>query len=191
MTDTTDTKSVLRRRLIADRIAASAARPEAGERLGDHFAPNWRPRAGMVVAGYHPLPHEIDPGPLMASFAAAGAQLCLPVVQGRDRPLVFRCWRAGDTLEARAFGVKEPTDRAPETVPDLVLVPLVGVDRQGVRLGFGAGYYDRTLARLRKAGEVRVVGLAYPEQCVDRLPCEDHDQRLDALVTDEGWQAFA
>lgn len=191
MSDTRDEKTLLRRRLIGDRIAASAVRPDAGARLVEHFAPNWRPQAGMVVAGYHPLPHEIDPTPLMQAFSALGAQLCLPVMQGRDRPLIFRCWRHGDTLEARAFGVQEPSDRAPEAVPDLVLVPLVGVDRLGVRLGFGAGYYDRTLARLRSAGEVRVVGLAYPEQCVDRLPCEAHDERLDALVTDKGWQAFA
>lgn len=190
MSDEGRSKSALRQRLLADRVAAATQRPQAGETLPGHFAPTWRPAKGQVVAGYWPLHHEMDPGPLMMSFLEAGARLCLPVMQGEERPLLFRSWRPGDTLETGTFGVEEPVDRAPESVPDLVLVPLVGVDRAGMRLGFGKGYYDRTLAALRRAGTVRAVGVAYAEQLVDRVPSEAHDQALDALVTDAGWTSF-
>ena len=190
MPDTATSKSALRQRLLAERVAASSARPQAADRLAAHFAPNWRPHKGQVVAGYWPLHHELDPRPLMAAFLDMGASLCLPVMQRDDQPLIFRSWRDGDRLETGTFGVEEPTDRAPEAVPDLVLVPLVGVDRTGMRLGFGKGYYDRTLAALRARGTVRAVGVAYPEQCVDLVPCEPHDQALDALVTDTGWTSF-
>jgi len=183
-------KSALRQALLADRVAAATQRPQAAEVLAGHFAPTWRPEKGQVVAGYRPLHHEMDPGPLMAAFMEAGARLCLPVMQSEEQPLLFRSWRPGDTLETGAFGVEEPVDRAPELVPDLVLVPLVGVDRTGVRLGFGKGYYDRTLAALRARGPVRAVGLAYAEQLVDRVPSEPHDEALDALVTDAGWHSF-
>lgn len=190
MPDDGNSKPALRQRLLAERVAACAARPQAADRLVAYFAPNWRPHKGQVVAGYWPLHHELDPRPLMSAFLDTGVRLCLPVMLRDDAPLIFRSWRPGDRLETGVFGVEEPTDRAPETVPDLVLVPLVGIDRQGMRLGFGKGYYDRTLAALRAQGPVRAVGVAYPEQCVDRVPCEPHDQALDALVTDTGWTTF-
>ncbi|MEA1943249.1 MAG: 5-formyltetrahydrofolate cyclo-ligase [Pseudomonadota bacterium] len=190
MSEQARSKSALRQKLLADRIAAATRRPQAAADMAAHFAPTWRPEKGQVVAGYRPLHHEMDPGPLMAAFMEAGARLCLPVMQADDQPLLFRGWRPGDTLETGSFGVEEPVDRAPELVPELVLVPLVGVDRKGMRLGFGKGYYDRTLAALRAKGRVRTVGVAYAEQLVDRVPSEPHDQPLDALVTDAGWHSF-
>lgn len=190
MPDEGQSKPVLRQALLAARVAAATARPRAAEALAAHFAPNWYPGRGQVVAGYRPLHHEMDPGPLMAAFREAGADLCLPVMQGEGRPLGFRIWRPGDTLETGAFGVEEPADRAPVATPDLVLVPLVGVDRRGMRLGFGKGFYDRTLAGLRAGRAVRAVGVGYAEQLVDHVPAEPHDEALDALVTDAGWHTF-
>jgi 5-formyltetrahydrofolate cyclo-ligase len=185
-----DPKAALRRRLLALRMDVSAARPDAGAALVEHWPEAWALPAGCVVAGYRALPGEIDPEPLMRHLASRGAELALPVTQAPDGPLLFLAWSPGDPLQRAAFGVEEPTGKAPARHPDLVLVPLLGVDRHGMRIGFGKGYYDRTLARLRTLAPVRAVGLAFSEQRLDSVPFDDHDQPLDALVTDSGFHLF-
>lgn len=181
-----DTKASLRQKLLERRRRAAAGRPGAGERLAASWPTAWGPIPHDAVAGYWPLPGELDPRPLMQVLAARGARLCLPRMRGPHEPLDFLGWCEGDTLAMGRFGVKEPDASAPPCRPAIILVPLVGADRRGHRLGFGQGYYDRTLEALRAQGHVFAVGLAYAEQVVERLPVEAHDQPLDAVLTDAG-----
>jgi 5-formyltetrahydrofolate cyclo-ligase len=183
-------KADLRRRALAARQRAHEAAPDAGARLVRHF-PFHRVKSGSVVSGYWPLPGEIDPRLLMRELAARGARLALPVVTGPGHPLVFRAWQDGDALEQRAFGLMEPPQGSAERIPDILLVPLLAVDDDGNRLGFGRGYYDRTLAGLRAAGAPLAVGLAYEAQRVAAVPVDAFDQPLDWLVTELRGQAIA
>ncbi|WP_417467322.1 5-formyltetrahydrofolate cyclo-ligase [Maricaulis sp.] len=175
-------KDELRRRALAARQAAHESDPDAGRRLAAHF-PFERLAPGMVVSGYWPLPGEIDPRPLMTALEARGACLALPVVIGPGQALIFREWRAGDPLQRRAFGLMELDERAPELIPDVLLVPLLAVDPDGNRLGFGKGYYDRTLAGLRATGAPLAIGLAHEAQIVAAVPVDEFDQPLDGVVT--------
>lgn len=181
----TDAKRALRvEARTAQRAAHVAAGRGASGRLRDNFHRAIAPEAGVAVSGYWPMPGEMDPRPLMEDMAVRGHPLCLPVVQGRGRPLLFRAWRRGDPLVPGALGILAPGSTAPSLVPGLLLVPLLAFDRQGFRLGHGAGYYDMTLAGLRAAGTVLAVGIAYAGQEVARVPREAHDEPLDWVVTE-------
>ncbi|MCC5994949.1 MAG: 5-formyltetrahydrofolate cyclo-ligase [Oceanicaulis sp.] len=168
------------------RAAAHAADPEAGRRLIEHFPDCLWPPLHSVVAGYHAVRSEIDPAPLMETFWCEQVRLALPCVTGPDEPLIFRAWSPGDALEPGAYGVKAPAPDAPVLTPALILAPLLAFDHQGRRLGYGGGYYDRTLAALRAAGPVTAVGLAYAAQRLKRAPSAAHDMRLDWIVTEHG-----
>jgi 5-formyltetrahydrofolate cyclo-ligase len=179
-------KAALRATLRRRRAQAAAADPAAAARAAD-LAPLERSPAFSLVAGYRPQGSEIDPWPLMARLAAAGARLALPAVTCRDAPLTFRLWTPTDRLAPDALGVPAPAPDSPAVVPDLVIAPLLAFDRQGGRLGQGGGYYDRTLSDLRAAGPVFVLGLAFAAQEVPAVPLEPGDQRLDAILTDLGY----
>lgn len=178
-----DPKSELRRRLLAARRTAAQARPDGAVKLVHHWPADLLV-VDRVIAAYRPLPGEMDPGPLMRMLVAAGARLALPVMPEGEGGLSFHAYADGDSLERRRFGVEEPLREAAEVRPDIVLVPLVGADLAGNRLGFGKGYYDRTLQALRRTGAVLAIGLAYAEQVLETLPAEPHDERLDAVLTD-------
>lgn len=184
-------KQALRLRMLGLRETAAKAAPGAGQSAAARFPDALIPPPGGVVAGYRALGSEIDADPLMIRLAAAGARLALPVMQGEGQPLCFRRWEEGQALERGPHNVHEPGKTAEEVVPDLVLVPLVAIDRRGVRMGYGKGYYDRTLEGLRARGKVRAVGLAFDEQIVDVVPEDPHDQRLDALLTPTQFLSFA
>jgi len=168
------------------RAAAHAGDPEAGRRLADHFPDCLWPKLHSLVAGYYAVRSEIDPAPLMETFWCEQARLALPCVTAPDAPLEFRAWAPGDALETGAYSIACPQPRAPVLTPDLVLVPLLAFDHMGRRLGYGGGYYDRTIAALRAAGDVQVVGLAYSAQRLTRVPSAAHDMRLDWIVTEHG-----
>ena len=142
--------------------------------------------SGAVVAGYWPLGDEIDPRPLMLALAGQGCRLALPVVTGRGEALAFRAWMAGDALEDGGHGTRHPLARAASLRPAVVLTPLLAFDRKGFRLGYGGGYYDRTLAQLRESGGVVAIGLGFAAQEVAVLPVEPWDQPLDMIATECG-----
>jgi 5-formyltetrahydrofolate cyclo-ligase len=121
----------------------------------------------------------------METFFCEQASLALPVVLGVGKPLIFRNWSPGDELVKGPYKIDEPSSDARETVPELVLVPLLGFDEVGRRLGYGGGYYDRTLARLKQSGSVKLVGLAYEAQKLSRVPADTYDVSLDYVVTDQ------
>lgn len=135
-----------------------------------------------TVAGYIPIGSEIDPRPLMMAFRAEGAKLCLPEVVSKGAPLNFRQWAPGDMLTSGLLSTLQPAASQPALVPDFVLVPLLGVDQSGVRIGQGGGFYDRTLPQLRAQG-ARAFGVAFDAQLVMDLPRESHDQLLDGVIT--------
>ncbi|MDX2233842.1 MAG: 5-formyltetrahydrofolate cyclo-ligase [Hyphomonadaceae bacterium] len=179
-------KSALRAVLAARRDAAAEA--DAGERLMLPAA--LAPPPGNVVAGYVRFRSEIDPAPLMARLARDGCILALPRTPAgpREAGLTFHRWAPGEPLIRSAFGVLEPADGAPALEPDLLLVPLLGFDASGARLGYGAGHYDRTLAHLRARRSVTAIGLAHAVQEVAAVPTEPTDQRLDGILTPEGYR---
>ncbi len=172
----------------------AAIPPEAAQQaaaaLADHILADGIAARGPV-AGYWPLRDELDVRPLLRRLAEEGIGTCLPAMVERGRPLVFRRWREGDALAAGAFGVMEPVPEAPEVRPALVLAPLLAFDRAGRRLGYGAGFYDRTLAALRADGRpVTVLGIGFAAQEMDAVPVDGYDQALDAVATERGLIRF-
>ncbi len=166
----------------AEAIAARAAcDPAWGASLADCVLDNAAPPTDATVAGFWPLSGEIDIRPLLHALFARGQPIVLPVTEGRGRPLSFRLWHPGDPMETERFGTRRPT--GPARVPDFVLVPLLAFDRRGCRLGYGGGYYDRTLAALPDATRL---GCAFAAQQMDVVPAGPHDVRLPAVATERG-----
>jgi 5-formyltetrahydrofolate cyclo-ligase len=168
--------------------AHSALAKMAGPRLADVFLHNIPVEAGLVVAGYWPIREEVDVRPLLHRLDTLGCVIALPVVVARDQVLVFRRWRIGSPLEVGRHGTRHPSAVSPVVLPDLLVVPLLAFDSCGSRLGYGGGYYDRTLAALRAERTVLVVGAAYAAQEMVALPRDGHDQRLDWIVTEKAAQ---
>ncbi|HWV54607.1 5-formyltetrahydrofolate cyclo-ligase [Pseudorhodoplanes sp.] len=139
---------------------------------------------GMVVSGYSPMKSEFNPIPLLRKFADAGAKLALPVTPKRGNPLIMRAWAFGDELASGVWGIREPKQESPEVFPDVMLVPLAAFDRAGHRIGYGAGYYDMTIARIRAMKPVVAVGLAFSVQEVAHIPATAFDQQLDLVLTE-------
>ena len=166
------------------RIGAGA-RAEAAARIADNVLAAVALAPAAVVSGYWPFADEVDPRPLMLALHARGHPLCLPVVERPGTPLAFRAWAPGEALTEGVFATSVPAPDRPRVVPDCLLVPLLAFDRDGYRLGFGAGYYDLTLAALEGSGRLSV-GLAFAAQEVSRLPREPHDMALDWIVTERG-----
>ncbi len=187
--DASPTKAELRIAAEARRALAHGVDPAAGTALAAAFPAELMSQAGQVASAYWPYRTEIDSRPLMARLAAAGVRIALPVTppKGSNEALIFRIWSEGDRLAPGHFPVHEPHPDAETVEPDLVLVPLLAFDRSGQRLGYGAGHYDRTLARLRALKQVRAIGLAFADQVVERLPAGPHDQRLDGILTERGY----
>lgn len=148
-----------------------------------------------IFAGYMPIGSELDCLPLMNRLAVADVPLCLPVVTAPGQPLIFRRWQPDDSLVTGSFGISEPTEAAPEVSPQVLLVPMLAFDRQGHRLGYGGGYYDRTLKALRAArdggGDIVAIGVAFAGQLSDKVPVSQNDQPLDWILTEVGAICFA
>jgi 5-formyltetrahydrofolate cyclo-ligase len=178
-------KSNLRKAALARRDALPAAERTAA---ADAIAGRAFPIAvapGAIVSGYMPMKSELDPRPLMRKLANAGARLALPVVIGRDLPLVMRAYAFGDALAKGVWDIRVPPPEAGEVAPDIVLAPLLAFDRGGNRLGYGAGYYDMTIAALRVKKPVVAVGVAFAAQEVDAVPTSPRDVRLDLVLTEQ------
>lgn len=181
----------MRKQAMARRAAIHRARgQEVARAVHRHFTTalsDGLPLAsGDTVSAYWPMGNEFDVRPLLGALDEMGCVCALPVVGPRTEPLKFRRWRRGDVLVPAGFGTHEPAEHAAPVTPMLLLVPLLAFDDAGFRLGYGAGYYDRTLHALRAAGEVCAVGVAFEAQRVDAVPREAHDQPLDWVVTEAG-----
>lgn len=177
-------KQILRERLKAERARASAARPDAARHAAAKFISAIPLAGAAIVALYAPLRDELDTAPLAEALAERGLALALPAVIGRRDPLLFRRAPLDATLTRGAFGVMEPGPDFETVRPDVVVCPLLGFSRGGARLGYGAGYYDRTLAALRASGPVLAVGYAFGAQEVASIPTSRDDAPLDWIVTE-------
>ena len=175
-----DEKTSARRAAVALRQAVHGLGREAAAQAA--LAAFLAPWAGRPLAGYLPIRTEIDPLPVMAAWAGPVA---VPVIQGKGLPLRFREWRPECEMTTGPFGVRVPTG-TDEVIPDVLIVPLLAFDRMGGRLGYGGGFYDRTLAHLRQVGPVMAVGFAYAAQEMAVLPRDVFDAPLDAIVTEDG-----
>lgn len=139
-----------------------------------------------TIAAYWPIGTEADIRVLLSDLQRAGYPLALPRIVTVDQPLEFRLFESGDPLSPGPHNIREPSTKAPLVRPEVVLVPLLAFDRAGYRIGYGAGYYDRTLEALRATGNLLAIGIAYAGQLVDDIPAEAHDQPLDLIATEEG-----
>ncbi|MDS7595149.1 5-formyltetrahydrofolate cyclo-ligase [Agrobacterium tumefaciens] len=178
-------------RLRGERLAARDALTQ-GERYTKSLAMSvcgaaridFKP--GAVISGFMPIRSEADVRPLMEALRRKGAGLALPVVLSRET-IVFRAFEADAPLVNTGFGTTGPGDDAQVLDPDILLVPLAAFDRQGHRIGYGAGHYDRAVARLREKGRDPVlIGVAFDCQEVVSVPAEPHDVPLHAILTESG-----
>jgi 5-formyltetrahydrofolate cyclo-ligase len=176
-------KAQLRTKILANRDAMPAAeRAAAAETIAARPFPI--AVTGMTVSGFMPMKSEINPLPLLRRLAEAGAKLALPAIQGRGHPLTMRAYAFGDEFARGQWGIREPKPEAAEVFPDLLIVPLACFDRAGHRIGFGAGYYDMTINRLRGMKPVVAVGIAFAAQEIARVPATPYDARLDLVLTE-------
>lgn len=182
-------KATLRRKAHAARAALSDDfRADAALAVAGFFFDQIAFGAEDVVAGYWRIRDELDCKPILVRLLDSGQKVVLPVVMGQEAPLDLRVWEADTPLYEAGFGTLAPSDLAPRAVPDLVLMPLLGFDAAGTRLGYGGGYYDRTLATM--ARKPLLVGLAFDIQELSSIPRQDHDVPLDAVVTETGVRFF-
>jgi len=181
MSDLADIKAAARKAAFAARRAAheAAAPGEAG-----HLSQVLAGHRGVPLSGYMPIRTEIDPVPAMEEAAAHGP-VCVPVIEGAGLPLKFSRWTPGCALKEGPFGAMIP-ERDDFIEPEILIVPLVAFDRNGGRLGYGGGFYDRTLEMLRAKRPTLAIGFAYAAQEMQALPLEPTDQPLDMLVTEAG-----
>ncbi len=186
-------KANLRREASVRRRQAHAAHPQAGLALMQHFKTAIQAPAGAVISGFWPMGDEIDIVPLLSQLHATGHPIGLPVVVGKGEPLIFRAWHPGLALVAGGFKTEVPPPSAQELAPEILIVPLLAFDSEGYRLGYGGGFYDRTLEKLRGVRGKRplAVGVAFSAQHVARVPRDHYDQPLDWIVTEKNAQAFA
>jgi 5-formyltetrahydrofolate cyclo-ligase len=180
-------KRAERTRALALRAAAYAQHGHAaGRRLAGHGLSFLKIAPSAIVSGFSAIKDEIDAGPLLVHLAGEGFRLALPVMQGKGKPLLFRSWAPGDEMGTATWGIAEPLPSRAVLEPDVVLVPLLAFDAHGYRLGYGGGFYDRTLAELRAKKPIVAVGIAYDELKVDAVPHLDYDQPIDWVLTPSG-----
>ncbi len=159
---------------------------QAGAEAGKALAARGLPpglKSG-IVSGFHPYLSEISVLELLGRLALEGWVTALPVVVGKEQPLVFRRWAPGEALVSGLWDIQIPPNTSPEVLPDVLLVPMLAYDARGFRLGYGGGFYDRTLAKLRGLKKVTAIGVAYSGQEVEEVPRDEHDQPLDWIMTE-------
>ena len=143
-----------------------------------------------IIAAYSPIKDEFDIWPLLKGLYEDGKHIALPVIKAPNHPLIFREWTPRSVMKKDRYGVSYPAD-GKEVTPQLILVPLLAFTATGERLGYGGGYYDRTLEALRRNSEVFACGVAYAGQEVAKLPTDAYDAKLDGILTEDGFRAFA
>jgi 5-formyltetrahydrofolate cyclo-ligase len=184
-----EAKAALRVEAHAARAALSSEdRADAAKAVAGHFFESVAFGPDDVIAGYWRIRDELDCQAILVRLMDSGQKVLLPVVQGDNEPLDMRVWEADAPLYEAGFGTLAPSDLAPRAVPDLVLMPLLGFDNAGTRLGYGGGYYDRTLAVLPK--KPLLVGLAFAAQELAHIPRDAHDVPLDMVITEAGIRFF-
>lgn len=179
-------KAVLARRATIDPAVAGPRAEAVAQRIMGLLS---RFPVGAISA-FRSFGDEIGTAPLLMALDAAGYRIGLPIVIGKGKPLVFRQWRPGDVMGSGPYGIEQPLPAAPEIEPGILIVPMAAFDASGYRVGYGGGFYDRSLAGLRARKPVIAIGLAYDEQEVEAVPRDAYDARLDHLVTPTRTMSF-
>jgi 5-formyltetrahydrofolate cyclo-ligase len=179
-------KEEVRREALARRAPLASSVPELSRRLAQVFVDHIPIPAGAVVSAYFAIGDEADPAPLLELLRARGRKIALPRVVGRGKPLDFHLVEAGAELVRGGFGLSEPHRDWPKVEPDVLAVPLLAFDASGYRIGYGAGFYDRTLQKLRASKNIVAAGYAFSVQEFPDLPHDENDQRLDWMATEKG-----
>ena len=182
MNDISTLKSIARKAAFARRNEARTT--EADAQATAQLLSVLMPLKGAPMAGYMPIRTEVDAIPAMAALASFNP-VGVPVIQGEGQPLKFREWSPGCEMTEGPFGAQIPV-KGVWVTPQVLIVPLVAFTPQAMRLGYGGGFYDRTLEGLRARGPVTAIGFAYQAQMADNLPLEETDQPLDMIVTEQG-----
>ncbi len=177
-----------RARLQAKQERVKAHHPEGEIALLNHF-PALKFK-GATIGGYWPLSGELDIRLLLGACHQAGHGLALPTTPRKGYPLTFRRWKPTHRLKAGPYNTREPFPEQPEMFPSVILVPLLAFTQHGERLGYGGGFYDRTLAALKAKQDVFACGVAYAAQEAATLPTDEHDQRLDGILTENYFKVF-
>jgi 5-formyltetrahydrofolate cyclo-ligase len=168
------------------RGAHDAAKDEAPLLLASHPFPVSPKTGASVVSAFFPYQSEIDTRPLLGKLAGEGWTTCLPIVIAQGEPLVFRRWKPGEPTVPGIWNIPKPADEAELVEPDVLMVPMLAFDREGYRLGYGGGFYDRTLEMLRKRKEIVAIGVAYAAQEMSSVPHGAHDQTMNFIMTEKG-----
>jgi len=182
-------KQELRPDARARRVLLARDLPDFAERVAAYAGDLALP-SGAGVAGYRALPEEADPVRLLKVLGTFGHEICYPRVGTKARPLSFHVPVAQEPWLIGAFGIPEPRPDWPRADPSILLVPLLAFDADGYRLGYGGGYYDRTLAQIRAQRTVTAIGVAFAGQEIPCIPREPNDQLLDMIVTEQGIRRF-
>lgn len=183
----TEIKIALRNQAIAKRAAVKGEeRHRATEAIAERAFARLTATQG-VVGLYSAIRDELHPGGLIERLAAAGRAIGLPCTPKFGQPLVFRAWKPGDPLVKGHMNIPEPPAEAPEVFPQVLVAPPVGFDRRCYRIGYGAGFYDRTIPKLRAMHPVVALGVAFACQELEGVPAEPHDVPLDAIATEREW----
>jgi 5-formyltetrahydrofolate cyclo-ligase len=177
----------------AARVSAASAREAAHDKAKDSASaalaarglPVARSAQNNVISAFHSFGTEISTFELFDRLVAEGWTTALPVVVAKNAPLLFRQWAPGEALVLGRWDIQIPPETAPEVQPDVLLVPMLAFDRKGYRMGYGGGFYDRTLAKLRALKKVTAIGVAYAGQEIDMVPRDEHDQPLDWIMTEQ------
>ena len=180
-------KSEFRKTSLASRRwAAEKSSPDALVSLSDHLVAQFGEMSGQIVSGYLAIGTEINVAPAIARLEQAGLVATLPVVTAAAQPLKFRRWTAGTQMEPGPLRTCHPAANSPEMTPDLLIIPMLAFDADGYRIGWGGGFYDRTLWKLRAEKKVIAIGAAFEAQRVEKVPRDEHDARLDWIATEMG-----
>ena len=176
-------KQALRKEALARR-ASLADRDRLSQRIAERFLAAIPISNGAIVSAFVAIGDEADPAPLVQALRTRGQRIALPRVVGKGKPLAFHIYPADAKLVPGVFGLSQPAPDWPEAIPDLLAVPLLAFDAAGNRLGYGAGFYDRTLSELRVRHSVLAVGYAFSAQAVPQVPHHEGDEKLDWVVTE-------
>jgi 5-formyltetrahydrofolate cyclo-ligase len=176
---TARTEATANRKLLHAKFASSAPLQLAAQVFPVAANGDFR-----CVSAFFPYQSEIDTRPLLGRLAGEGWTSALPIIVDKQMPLIFGRWYPGEPTALGMWDIPQPTDRAPLVVPDVLLVPMLAFDRKGNRLGYGGGYYDRTIAQLRAKKKIVTIGVAYAGQEVDSVPHDAQDQQVDFIMTE-------
>jgi 5-formyltetrahydrofolate cyclo-ligase len=184
-------KELIRKEAADRRAALKSQIAELSLAVAEQFLAQVPVPQNAVVSSFWAIGDEADPRFLERELRRRGHRIVMPRVAGRNRPLDFHLWETGAKLVRGGFGLSEPSREWPKLDPDVLIVPLLAFDATGYRVGYGAGYYDRTIRILRAAKSITAAGFAFAAQEFSELPHFAHDERLDWIVTEKGARRMA